>query len=136
MAETQKPLPPKGGLVAYLSVEGAIKATEFYKKAFAAETAGLYPPDEQGRTMHAHLYINGSSLMLSDPYPEHGCGYVPAAGFNLALMVDDVDAWYQRAVDAGCTSVMPPTDMFWGDRYAQAKDPFGILWAFNGPKKG
>jgi PhnB protein len=37
-------------------------------------------------------------------------------------------------VDAGCTANMKPEDMFWGDRYAQAKDPFGILWGFVGPK--
>jgi len=31
---------------------------------------------------------------------------------------------------------MQPQDMFWGDRYAQCKDPFGVTWAFVGPKKG
>ena len=135
MAETQTPVPPKGGIVAYLCLEGAVKASEFYQKAFGAQQVGIYPPDEQGRTMHVHLYVNGSSLMLSDPYPEHGCGYVPAAGFNLTLMVKDVDADFKRAVDAGCTALMPPTDMFWGDRYAQLKDPFGVTWAMNAPKK-
>ena len=30
---------------------------------------------------------------------------------------------------------MPPTDMFWGDRYALAGDPFNVLWAFNGAQK-
>ncbi|HEU0161794.1 MAG TPA: VOC family protein [Rhizomicrobium sp.] len=127
--------PPKGGVVAYLCVEGALKASHFYQQAFGAQQVGLYPPDEQGRTMHVHLYVNGSSLMLSDPYPEHGCGYEKAAGFNLALMVADVDTAFQRAVEAGAAAVMPPTDMFWGDRYAQARDPFGVLWAFNGPQK-
>lgn len=125
---------PKGGVVAYLTVEGALKASQFYQAAFGAEQVGLYPPDESGRTMHVHLYVNGSSVMLSDPYPEHGCGYVPAAGFNLALMVPDVDAAVKRAVQAGATVMMPPTDMFWGDRYALAKDPFNVLWAFNGPQ--
>ena len=126
----------KGGVVAYLCVEGAIKMAEFYKKALGAEIAQTYPPDDKGRTMHVHLYINGSSLMLSDPYPEHGCGYVPAAGFNLTLIVKDVDAAFKRATDAGCTTLMPPTDMFWGDRYAQLKDPFGVTWAMNAPKQG
>jgi len=51
------------------------------------------------------------------------------------LPVQDVDAWYDRAVKAGCTGVMAPTDMFWGDRYAQLKDPFGVTWAINGPVK-
>jgi uncharacterized glyoxalase superfamily protein PhnB len=86
--------------------------------------------------MHSHLYINGASVMLSDPFPEHGHPYVPAAGFSLMLPVKDVDSWWQRAVDAGCVPTMKPEDMFWGDRYGQAKDPFGVLWAFVGPKKG
>jgi PhnB protein len=126
----------KGGVVAYLCLEGAIKAGEFYKKALAAEPAHQHPADDTGRTMHVHLYINDASVMISDPYPEHGCGFVAPAGFGLNLPVKDVDAWWQRAVDAGCTAVMPPADMFWGDRYAQAKDPFGVTWSFVGPKKG
>ena len=125
----------KGGVVAYLSVEGAIKASEFYQTAFAAQVAAIHPPDAKGRTMHAHLYINGSSVMMSDAYPEHGHPYGPAAGFSLMLMVDDIDAGYERAVDAGCTATMPPADMFWGDRYGQVKDPFGVTWATNTPIK-
>ena len=125
----------KGGVIAYLCLEGAIKAGEFYKKALAAEQVQMHPADEKGRTMHVHLYVNGSSVMLSDPYPEHGCPFVPPAGFGLNLPVADVDSWWQRAVDAGCTPLMPPADMFWGDRYAQAKDPFGVTWSFVGPKK-
>ena len=126
----------RGGVVPYLMVDGAVKAAEFYKKAFAAEIAVVHPPDAKGRTMHAHLYINGSSVMLGDPFPEHGAAYVPAAGYNLMLPGRDVDGGYQRAVDAGCEAKMPPADMFWGDRYAQVKDPFGVTWAFVGPKKG
>lgn len=126
---------PKGGLVAYMTVDGAVKATEFYRKAFAAEVATIMTPDEKGRTMHAHVYINGSSLMLSDAYPEHGHPYREPAGVMLTLMVEDVDAWYTRATQAGCNGTMPPSDMFWGDRYAQLKDPFGVAWAINGPVK-
>ena len=125
----------KGGVVAYLMVEGAQKAADLYKKAFGAELVHVNQPDEKGRTMHVHVHINGSSLMLSDPFPEHNCSYVAAAGFSLMLPVKDVDKAWQRAVDAGLTGNMPPQDMFWGDRYAQAKDSFGIQWAFVGPKK-
>ncbi|HWG05031.1 MAG TPA: glyoxalase/bleomycin resistance/extradiol dioxygenase family protein [Beijerinckiaceae bacterium] len=125
----------KGGVVPYLTVDGAIKASEFYKKAFAAEVAQIMPPDEKGRTMHVHLYINNGSLMMSDAYPEHGHPLREAAGFNATLPVDDVDAWYNRAIAAGCTPILPPQDMFWGDRYSQLKDPFGVLWAINGPIK-
>jgi uncharacterized glyoxalase superfamily protein PhnB len=136
MTDTPAPNTVKGGIIAYLTVDGAIKASEFYKKAFAAEQVHLHPADEKGRTMHSHLYINGVSLMLGDAFPEHGHSLVPPQGFSLMLPVKDVDAWWQRAVDAGCAPTMKPADMFWGDRYAQAKDPFGVLWAFAGPKKG
>jgi len=137
MAEAQgtPPAAVKGGVIAYLSLDGAIKAGELYKKAFGAEQVHLHPADSKGRTMHLHLYINGSSVMLSDPFPEHGHPFVPLAGFSLMLPVKDVDSWWQRAVDAGLAPTMKPEDMFWGDRYAQAKDPFGVLWAFVGPKK-
>lgn len=125
----------KGGAIVYLAIDGAVKAAEFYQKAFAGELATLYPPDDKGRTMHAHLYINGSSVMLGDFYPEHGHAPVAPAAFNITLTVDDTDAWYERAVTAGCTPKMPVSDMFWGDRYGQVQDPFGVIWAINGPVK-
>ena len=65
----------RGGLTPYLMVDGAIKASEFYKRAFGAEIASTVPPDDKGRTMHVHLYVHGQSLMLSDPFPEHGAPF-------------------------------------------------------------
>jgi len=81
--------------------------------------------------MHAHLYINGSSVMLSDFYPEHGHAKVAPAGFSVALHVSDIDSWYKRAVVAGATATMPVQTMFWGDRYGSVTDPFGVSWALN-----
>lgn len=137
MSDTPQSAPKvetKGGLVAYLEVDGALKAAEFYRKAFAAELAGSMPPDDQGRTMHVHLYVNGSSLMLADPYPEHGHPHQAAQGYTLTLIVKNTDAAHARAVEAGCESTMAPADMFWGARYAQVRDPFGVSWAFNAEK--
>lgn len=123
-----------GGLVAYLQVEGASKAADFYVKAFGAREVFRYPVDEQGRTMHIHLYVNHSSLMLSDAYPEYGQALEKPQAFNLTLQVKDIDSWWQRAVDAGATVVMPVQDMFWGARYGQLRDPFGVMWSMNEPK--
>lgn len=136
-AETPSALPEvKGGLTPYLSLDGARAASDFYQHAFGAEEVARQPGAEDGRLIHCHLYVNGSSLMLSDAFPEHGHPHVPPAGFNLTLQVDDIDAWFMRAVAAGAEVVMPVEDMFWGDRYCQLKDPFGVLWAINQPKKG
>ncbi len=84
--------PVKGGAIVYLGVDGAVKAADFYQKAFAAELAMLYPPDEKDRTMHVHLYINGTSVMMGDFFPEQGHPPVAHSGFNIMLKVDDADA--------------------------------------------
>jgi PhnB protein len=135
---TEYPAPKVlGGLIAYLQVDGALKAADFYAKAFGAEKVFNYPPDEQGRTMHVHLYINGSSLMLCDAYPDHGQPHQPAQGYTMQLLLDsdNIDTWWKRAVDAGCEVAVPLEVMFWGDRWGQLKDPFGVSWAMNAPVK-
>ncbi len=132
---TQSSAKVLGGLVAYLQVDGALKAAKFYQRAFGAETVFAYPPDEQGRTMHVHLHINGTSLMLGDAYPEHGHALEKPQGYNLTLMPRDIDAAWKRAVEAGCEVVVPLDVMFWGDRWGQLRDPFGVAWAMNAPVK-
>jgi len=83
-----------------------------------------------GKIMHAELRIGNSMLFLADEFP--GMTAAPALGAppaqSLYLYVDNVDAQYQRAVDAGCTGAMPVTDMFWGDRFGKVIDPFGHHW--------
>ncbi|MET0499807.1 MAG: glyoxalase/bleomycin resistance/extradiol dioxygenase family protein [Steroidobacteraceae bacterium] len=125
--------PVLSGLVPYLTVSSASGASAFYQKAFGATEAARHPLDEKGRTMHIHLYINGASLMLSDAYPEHGHPLQQPSSFNLTLQVKDIDAWWARAMAAGAESVMPVQQMFWGDRYGQLRDPFGVAWAMNQP---
>ena len=121
----------KGGVVAYLQIDGATKAAAFYERAFGAQIAAAHPEDDKGRTMHVHLYVNGSSVMLSDAYPEHGDALEKPAGFSMMLPVDDIEAWWNRAVEAGAEVVMPWQKMFWGDLYGQLRDPFGVTWALN-----
>lgn len=118
-----------GGVAPYLAVDGAIRAAEFYARAFGAEIIGSHPPDASGRTMHVHLYINGGSVMLCDPYPEHGHPLRSPQAFTLHLQVEDADFWWQRATEAGAEIALPLQLMFWGDRYGQVRDPFGVLWS-------
>lgn len=126
-----KPKAPalNGGIVPYLTLDGAADAMAFYGKAFGAEEVGgrALMPDGR-RLMNARVDINGNSLMLMDPMPEHGHPFVPPAGFNLHLHVDDADRWFNRAVEAGCTVVMPVALQFWGDRYGMVRDPYGVSW--------
>jgi uncharacterized glyoxalase superfamily protein PhnB len=121
------------GMVPYLTVDGALKAAEFYTRAFGAETVATMPPDAQGRTAHVHLHINGHSLMLCDPFPERGVEFKEPQGYHLMLHIDDIASWWKRAMDAGATPLSEPADMFWGARHGMMRDPFGVIWALNQP---
>ncbi len=72
-------------------------------------------------------------IMLADDFPEWG-SHLPqdptaTSPVMIHIYTADTDGMFQRAVAAGATAVMPPVDMFWGDRYAQLKDPFGHRWS-------
>jgi len=123
-------VPLKGGVVPYLMLDGAAAAIDFYKRALGAEEIGERATMEDGRILNARIDINHGSIMLMDPMPEHGYPATTHDGFNLHLHVDDADRWFDRAVAAGCSVVMPMALQFWGDRYGMVRDPFGITWAF------
>ncbi len=137
MADQKPAQGPTNGVTPHLSVKGGRAAIAFYKQAFAAEEVMVMPADDGERLMHAHLRINGGSVMLADCFPEYNGGAEMAApsGITLHLQVDDADAWWARALQAGGGVAMPLADQFWGDRYGQVKDPFGHIWAIASPIK-
>ena len=123
---------PASGVAPHLTIRGrrAAEAIEFYSAAFGAREILRHASDD-GRLMHAHLVINGGSVMLNDEFPEyHGAAQSGAPeGVTLHLQVEDADALWQQAVGAGATVVMPLEDQFWGDRYGVLQDPFGHRWS-------
>src|SRR5689334_23361624 len=128
-----KPIPDGFNTVtAHIVVPDVGKAIEFYKKALGAqEKERFMMPDGKG-IMHAELKIGNSVLMLGGEHPPQ-CLSPKARGgtsVTLNLYVEDVDSFFNRAVNAGCTVRMPLMDQFWGDRYGQVQDPYGHQWAF------
>jgi uncharacterized glyoxalase superfamily protein PhnB len=117
------------GVTPYINIEGASEASAFYQRAFGAKELMRLPADDGKRLMHCHLVINGGPLLMSDFFPEHGHPHHPSQNFTLHLQVDDVDKWFDRAVSAGAKALLPPQMMFWGDRYGQITDPFGVRWS-------
>jgi PhnB protein len=113
-----------------LAVDDAAGAIEFYKRAFGATERGRMPgPD--GKIAHAELAIGDSVVMLSDPFPQSRVrppSELGGTAVGIFLYVDDVDAVFQQAVDAGATVTMALEDMFWGDRFGTLTDPFGHEW--------
>jgi predicted enzyme related to lactoylglutathione lyase len=51
----------------------------------------------------------------------------PPPNVEIALVADDVDGAYARALEEGCTSLAAPADKPHGQRVAYVRDPFGTL---------
>jgi PhnB protein len=134
---TDAPQGPTTGLSPHIAINDgrAAEAIDFYAAAFGAVEQRRMLADDGTRIMHAHLLINGASLMLNDDFPEmRGGGPAPVPdGVVLHLQVDDADAWFDRAVKAGADIRFPLADQFWGDRYGHVGDPFGYVWSIGAP---
>lgn len=131
MSTQVKPIPDGyHTLTPSLAIRGAAKAIDFYRQAFdAQEIYRLEMPD--GKIAHAEIRIGDSPVMMADEFPEwnnFGPETIGGAPTKLRLYVNDVDAVFQKAIDAGATSVMPVENHFWGDRMGSLKDPFGYIW--------
>ena len=111
-----------GTLTPYLFVRGTGKLIYFLKEAFGAEEIERHTgPD--GEVMFAQLRIGDSMLMMSEP--RENWKPMPCGVF---LYVEDTDAAYRRAMEAGAVSLMEPADQFYGDRNAGVQDPCGNNW--------
>jgi PhnB protein len=120
---TVKPIPDGyHSVTPYLIVQGADKLLDFLTRAFGAEETVRMPrPD--GSIAHAEVRIGDSVVMLADA----GEQWSPMpAGIHLYL--EDCDATYLRALEAGATSVQEPADQFYGDRSAGVRDSLGNHW--------
>ena len=118
-------------LTPYLAVDDASKAIEFYKDAFGAEEF-IRMPGPGGTIAHAELQIGDSKLMLSDPFPQSSVRPPSERGGTTAsifMYVEDVDALFDQAQQAGAEVVSELEDMFWGDRFGTLSDPFGHVWS-------
>jgi len=114
----------------YLAVKDSVDAIRFYQRAFGAlEMGRISMPG--GAVGHAELKIGDSRIMLAEEMPEWGNKSPAALGgspVGIALYVADVDATFQRALDAGAQVLEPVKDQFFGDRSGTLIDPFGHKW--------
>ena len=106
----------------YLMVQEAAKLIDFVKEAFAATE--LFRGTGSAGGIHAEVRIGDSMVMIGGAGTWNG-EPMPAA---IYLYMDDVDAVYKRALQAGAASLSEPADQPYGDRIAGVKDPFGDVW--------
>ncbi|HLS27725.1 MAG TPA: VOC family protein [Opitutales bacterium] len=107
-----------------LAVKNAADLIGFMEEVLDAKRSE-YMTRPDGSIMHAEVRIGDSTVMIGEACDEMG----PMPG-SLFLYLEDSDESFRRAVEAGATVVMEPTDMFWGDRYSCVKDRWGNQWSF------
>jgi len=117
-------------LFVYLRAKSAERAVGFYKNVFgAAEKFRLVEPS--GRIGHVELDLGGTTVMLSDEFPEfdiHAPDPAAPSSFVIHLHVDDADAMIDKALAAGARLLRAPQDHFYGERSGTIRDPFGYDW--------
>lgn len=106
----------------YLVVPDGDALVEFMEKAFGARVVDRNY-DGEGRLMHADLVVGDSHVMLGQANEQFS-----ATRAMVHLYVEDVDATYRRALDAGAESIREVSDQFYGDRSGGVQDPSGTQW--------
>jgi PhnB protein len=126
-------------VVPHLCVKDGRAAVAFYQKALGATDVAVHTMPN-GKVMHAELRIGDSIIMLAEEFPEMGSVLRSPQTLNgsccsLQVSVPDTDASFKHATESGAKGLMPPADMFWGDRYSMIQDPFGHVWALRTTKE-
>ena len=126
-----KPIPAGyHSVTAYLCIDGATEAIEFYKRAFGAKER-LRMDAPGGKVGHAEIVIGDSAIMIADEFPEmnfRGPRSGAGTSINMHLYVRDVDATFARAIREGAKVLRAIEDKFYGDRSGSLEDPFGHVW--------
>ena len=123
-------------VVPYLTITGgrANEAADFYKTLFGATEGVRMPAEDKKRLMHCELSFAGGTLYLSDDFQSQPGGQALASVFVGFEKAAQVDALAAKAKTMGVTMLQEPMDMFWGDRFAMFRDPFGHRWQIGAPK--
>lgn len=126
---------PKGyrNVTPSLAFRGASEAIVWYKNIFGAEEKmRMDGPDK--KVMHAELTIGDSMIFISEENPQYKNKSARSTNGNsiaLHVYVQDVDDAIKKAVQNGASLIMPPMDMFYGDRVGNIEDPFGYSWTLS-----
>jgi PhnB protein len=112
-------------------VKGVAAAIDWYSLALGAHELLRNVAPDGTSIMHAELLLGDSRFFVVDEFPDSIVSPSTLGGTTVTmhLYVRDVDALFNRAVEAGATVVMPVADQFWGDRYGILLDPFGHRWS-------
>lgn len=120
-------------IVPCLSYRDAPTAIAWLKEAFGF-TENMIVPGPDGTIAHAQLAFGSGLIMVGSERDDELAMRIPCdlGGItqSIYIVVDDADAHYARAVEAGAEIVRELQDTDYGSRDYSARDPEGHLWNF------
>jgi uncharacterized glyoxalase superfamily protein PhnB len=121
-------------VVPYLSYRDAAAALAFLSRAFGLAVTTRW--DDGGVVQHAEVMLGDGAVMIGTA--DHPAATVTdrSVGQGVYLVVDDVEATFARALDAGATVVFEPEETEWGTRRAGVLDPEGYEWSLGSYRPG
>lgn len=130
------PTHPRGGcIMPCLSYRDADAAMKWLTRAFGFQEKMVVRGDEKRPVMHAEMTYRNGMLMLGS-LSEDEFGKLQRTPQELGagtctpyIVVDDLEAHFTRAVEAGAEVVMPIKHADYGSTYI-ARDPDGHVWCF------
>jgi len=114
----------------YITMDDAAGAVEFYKKSLGADVI-MSMPSPDGKIMHAEIQVGNARIMIGNTNPTFDSKSAKSLGgspISFYVYVEDVQAAFDKAKNAGMTEKQPLTDMPWGDRMGMLTDMFAIDW--------
>ncbi len=107
----------------YMILKDLKSFIQFAENIFACTKRFEVPREDTGLIMHAEMDLDDSTIMLADATDEY-----PVCNAMLFIYVEDVDATYKKAIEAGASSIREPFDESYGARSAGIKDAWGNSW--------
>lgn len=118
-----------GWVIVY--VDDPAAAAEFYAQTFGLRTEFVAPGGTYAQLDSGPTKLAFAAYTLSEENFDGGVRRAASDGrpanMEIALVADDVDGAYERALQAGCSALAPPSDKPHGQRVAWIRDPFGTL---------
>lgn len=117
----------------YLLYEDVASALDFLARAFGFEEQ-LRFTGEAGYVNHAEMRLGDAAIYLGDPGGDYrNPKRLGQETVGIYVLVDDVDAHFERAKAAGAEIDQEPEDQEYGDRRYTATDLEGHVWFFAQP---
>jgi PhnB protein len=115
------------GVTPYIFYSDGIAAMDWMERALGFRERSR-TVDENGQLRHGEMQRGDALVMLGSPPDFRSPKELGAITVGLYLHVDDVDAVYRQAIDAGADVEGPPEDQPYGERIFGVKDPEGHQW--------